>query len=85
VTHPCRPPSPAQILNHKSDRREIPHRFKTVEIRSSADFVDDLPMGEAEHLIEDIEREMKACVPDLTSIYIRPEKQADALQQSPPS
>lgn len=56
-----------------------------VFVAISADFVDDLPMGEAEHLIEDIEREMKACVPDLTSIYIRPEKQADAVQQSPPS
>lgn len=55
-----------------------------VFVAISADFVDDLPMGEAERLIEDIEREMKASVPDLTSIYIRPEKQADAVQQVPP-
>jgi cation diffusion facilitator family transporter len=55
-----------------------------VFVAISADFVDDLPMGEAESLIEDIEREMKARVPELTSIYIRPEKQADAIRQPPP-
>jgi cation diffusion facilitator family transporter len=55
-----------------------------VFVAISADFVDDLPMGEAESLIEDIEREMKARVPELTSIYIRPEKRADAIRQPPP-
>lgn len=55
-----------------------------VFVAISADFADDLPMGEAESLIEDIEREMKARVPELTSIYIRPEKQADAIRQPPP-
>jgi cation diffusion facilitator family transporter len=55
-----------------------------VFVAISADFVDDLPMGEAESLIEDIEREMKSRVPELTSIYIRPEKQADAIRQPPP-
>jgi divalent metal cation (Fe/Co/Zn/Cd) transporter len=55
-----------------------------VFVAISADFVDDLPMGEAESLIEEIEREMKARVPELTSIYIRPEKQADAIRQPPP-
>lgn len=55
-----------------------------VFVAISADFVDDLPMGEVESLIEDIEREMKARVPELTSIYIRPEKQADAIRQPPP-
>ncbi|WP_146001646.1 hypothetical protein [Sphingobium fuliginis] len=45
MTHPCRPPSPAQILNHKSVPRKIPHRFITVENRSrtqiqSTSFVD---------------------------------------------
>lgn len=55
-----------------------------VFVAISADFIDDLPMGEAESLIEDIEREMKARVPELTSIYIRPEKQADAIRQPQP-
>lgn len=56
-----------------------------VFVAISADFVDHLPMGEAEGLIEDIERELKARVPELTSIYIRPEKQADAVRQTPPT
>lgn len=55
-----------------------------VFVAISADFVDNLLMGEAENLIEDIEREMKASVPQLTSIYIRPEKQSDAIRQPPP-
>jgi cation diffusion facilitator family transporter len=56
-----------------------------VFVAISADFVDDLPMGQAERLIEDIEREMKALIPELSSIYIRPEKQADAVRQPPPA
>ncbi|SEK06618.1 cation diffusion facilitator family transporter [Sphingobium sp. AP50] len=56
-----------------------------VFVAISADFIDDLPIGEAESLIEDIEREMKARVPELASIYIRPEKRADAILQSPPA
>lgn len=56
-----------------------------VFVAISADFDDDLPMGQAEALIEDIEREMKARIPELTSIYIRPEKQADAVRQPPPA
>lgn len=50
----------------------------------SADFADDLPMGDAERLVEEIEAEMKAAVPELTSIYIRPEKREDALIQPRP-
>jgi divalent metal cation (Fe/Co/Zn/Cd) transporter len=56
-----------------------------VFVAISADFIDDLPMGEAESLIEDIQRKMKARVPELTSIYIRPEKQADAVRRPPPA
>ncbi|OAN58916.1 cation diffusion facilitator family transporter [Sphingobium sp. TCM1] len=55
-----------------------------VFVAISADFADDLPMGEAESLIEAMEAEMKAAVPELTSIYIRPEKQGDALVQPRP-
>lgn len=51
-----------------------------VFVAISADFDDDLPMGQAEALIEDIEREMKVRIPELTSIYIRPKKQADAVR-----
>ena len=35
VSHPCQPPSPARILNHKSRPTGSPTRFKTVENRSS--------------------------------------------------
>jgi hypothetical protein len=45
----------------------------------SADFHDDLSMGDAETLIETIETELRTALPQLRSIYIRPEKQADAV------
>jgi cation diffusion facilitator family transporter len=55
-----------------------------VFVAISADFADALPMGEAETLIESIEAELKAAYPALTSIYIRPEKAADANPQGEP-
>ncbi|MBF7013904.1 cation diffusion facilitator family transporter [Novosphingobium resinovorum] len=45
-----------------------------VFVAASADFVDDLPMGKAESLIEDLEEQMRVLSPRITSIYIRPEK-----------
>lgn len=50
-----------------------------VFVAVSADFEDGLAMGDAETLIEDIESELKAADRRITSIYIRPEKQADAV------
>ncbi|MBS0284266.1 MAG: cation diffusion facilitator family transporter [Proteobacteria bacterium] len=55
-----------------------------VFVAISADFADDLPMGRAELLIEELEARMKAALPELTSIYIRPERREDALVQQPP-
>jgi len=55
-----------------------------VFVAISADFEDSLSMGEGETLIEAIEAELKAAFPELTSIYIRPEKQEDALKLGPP-
>ncbi|WP_044661051.1 cation diffusion facilitator family transporter [Sphingobium sp. YBL2] len=52
-----------------------------VFVAISADFADDLRMGRAESLIEEMESEMKRAIPELTSIYIRPEKREDALVQ----
>lgn len=43
----------------------------------SADFADDLPMGTAETLIEEIEAAIKTADPRVRSIYIRPEKRED--------
>jgi len=53
-----------------------------VFVAISADFADALTLGAAETLIEAIEAELKSAHPQLTSIYIRPEKQADAVRQS---
>ncbi len=55
-----------------------------VFVAISADFADHLPMGEAENLIEVMETSLKAAVPQLSSIYIRPEKREAALVQPRP-
>jgi cation diffusion facilitator family transporter len=52
---------------------------ETVFVAVSADFVDGIPMGEAERLIEEIEQELRAISPKIGSIYIRPERQQDAV------
>ncbi len=44
----------------------------------SADFLDSVTMGEAETLIEQLEDRLRAAVPPLSSIYIRPEKHENA-------
>jgi len=49
----------------------------------SADFEDQLAMGDAEAVIERIEAELKAMSPNISSIYIRPEKRQDAVVQRP--
>ena len=56
----------------------------TVFVAISADFADVLPMGEVEALIEEIEEELKAALPELSSIYIRPEKRENAVLQPRP-
>lgn len=56
----------------------------SVFVAISADFDDAMRMGDAETLIETIENELRAAVPELSSIYIRPEKREEAaLQQRP--
>lgn len=51
----------------------------SVFVAVSADFNDALTMGEGERVIEEMERELKNAHPQLSSIYIRPEKRADAV------
>jgi len=51
----------------------------SVFVAVSADFNDALTLGEGERLIEDIEGELKDVLPQLSSIYIRPEKSGDAV------
>lgn len=55
-----------------------------VFVAVSADFDDALAMGRAETLIEEMEAELKAAEPRLSSIYIRPEKRRDAVVYPPP-
>lgn len=64
-----------EAVNHI---RTIHTSPQAIFVAVSADFADDLRMGEAETLIEELERRMKALSPWITSIYIRPEKRADA-------
>lgn len=65
-------------VNHVRTIHTAPRR---VFVAISADIDDDLTMGEGESLIEELEREMKDEMPELSSIYIRPEKQQDARPQ----
>ncbi|MEO9131599.1 MAG: cation diffusion facilitator family transporter [Sphingomonas sp.] len=51
---------------------------ESIFVAISADFRHALTMGEAEMLIEEIETELKAAMPMLSSIYIRPERREDA-------
>lgn len=51
----------------------------SVFVAISADFRDDVTMGEGERLIEEIEGKLKTALPMLSSIYIRPEKREDAV------
>ncbi|WP_084582736.1 cation diffusion facilitator family transporter [Sphingomonas azotifigens] len=62
-------------VNHVRTIHTAPDK---VFVAISADFDDALAMGEAETLIERIEARLKAALPQLSSIYIRPEKRADA-------
>ncbi|MBO9498951.1 MAG: cation transporter [Novosphingobium sp.] len=55
----------------------------SIFVAISADFDDALPLGEAERLIEEMECDLKAISPAVSSVYIRPEKRADALLDRP--
>ena len=55
----------------------------SVFVAISADFDDGLTMGEGETLIERIEDDLRAAIPMLSSIYIRPEKSEDSPQPNP--
>lgn len=50
-----------------------------VFVAISADFADRLTMGEGEALIEQIEAELRAELPQISSIYLRPEKRENAV------
>jgi cation diffusion facilitator family transporter len=58
-------------VNHVRTIHTGPH---SVFVAISADFDDRLTMGEGETLIESIEEALRTEIPELSSIYIRPEK-----------
>ena len=62
-------------VNHVRTLHTAP---QSIFVAISADFRDTLTMGDAETLIEEIETELKAAEPRLSSIYIRPENQENA-------
>jgi len=66
-------------ITHVNHVRTIHTAPDSVFVAISADFSDGLAMGEAESLIERIEHKLKAAMPTLSSIYIRPEKREDAV------
>ena len=55
----------------------------TIFVAISADFDDAMTMGEGETLIEELETRLKREVPQLSSIYIRPEKRENAATAFP--
>jgi len=59
--------------------RTIHTAARQVFVAISADIVDDITVGKAETLIKELEQRLKADMPQLSSIYIRPEKKQDAL------
>ncbi len=62
-------------INHVRTVHTAPNQ---VFVAISADFEDSLTMGEGEKLIEQLESELKEKLPEIMSIYIRPERQEDA-------
>lgn len=69
-------------VNHVRTVHTAPDR---VFVAISADFDDALTMGEGERLIETIETALKEQFPQLSSIYIRPERREDAVTFDPPA
>jgi divalent metal cation (Fe/Co/Zn/Cd) transporter len=68
-------------VNHIRTMQSAP---ESIFVAISADFDDSLTMGEGETLIEEIEDKLRAAVPELSSIYIRPEKRENAATLPPP-
>ncbi|QDH34417.1 cation diffusion facilitator family transporter [Porphyrobacter sp. YT40] len=64
-------------VNHVRTVHSSPRK---IFVAISADIEDHITMGDGERLIEHLETELKAAIPELSSIYIRPEKQEDAAR-----
>jgi len=69
---------PAVIaVNHVRTIHTAP---QSVFVAISADFEDSTSMGDGEAMIDEIEAELKREMPELSSIYIRPETRGSAVQ-----
>ncbi|MBY8823497.1 cation diffusion facilitator family transporter [Sphingomonas colocasiae] len=68
-------------VNHVRTIHTAPN---AVFVAISADFEDSVTMGDGETLIEAIEADLKSRMPQISSVYIRPEKRADAVLQARP-
>lgn len=66
-------------IDHVNHVRTVHTGPQSVFVAVSADFRDDISMGVAETLIEQLEDRMRAVSPAIASIYIRPEKREDAF------
>lgn len=66
-------------VNHVRTLHSAPN---AIFVAISADFEDELLMGDAERLVENLETRMKQLSPAISSIYIRPEKQEDAVRDN---
>jgi len=66
-------------ITHVNHVRTIHSAPESVFVAVSADFDDSLTLGDGERIIEDIETELKSVLPQLSSIYIRPEKKGEAV------
>ncbi len=70
-------------ITHVNHVRTIHTGPESVFVAISADFADGLTMGAGETLIEAIEQELRGAMPELSSIYIRPEKRECAVVTPP--
>lgn len=77
----ARHPAVASV-NHVRTLHTAPEK---VFVAVSADFHDRVTMGDGETMIEKLEDELRAALPMLSYIYIRPEKAADARIEPMPN
>lgn len=70
-------------ITHVNHVRTVHTAPDSIFAAISADFVDSLPMGAAETMIETLEDDLRRAVPSLSSIYIRPEKRENAATAAP--
>lgn len=69
-------------VNHVRTIHTAPDK---VFVAISADFRNDVTMGDAERLVSELETKLKAALPQLSSIYIRPEKREEATLVAAPA